>query len=151
MILILLLHLKFLPDKYNNSYIGSCIIIKKNIKFYSKANYMFSRSIQINMFHVAMVGPILYYIGNKGKNANSYAFTALATLAIAILFFVRKPNLETYRGIIRMFHYLLYIPIFLFISYQNTNLPDWAFIMIKYLGISVSAIHFYLLFRQNKV
>ena len=26
------------------------------------------------------------------KNANTYAFTALATLAIAILFFVRKPN-----------------------------------------------------------
>jgi len=112
---------------------------------------MFSKSNQIYMFHVAMVGPILYYIGNKGKEANPYAFTAIATLAIAILFFVRKPNLETYRGIIRMIHYLIYIPLFLYISYQNTKLPDWAFIMIKYLGISVSAVHFYLLFKKNKV
>lgn len=109
------------------------------------------KSTQVNLWHVAMIGPILYYIGNKGKEANEYSYTALATLAISILFVVRKPNLENYRGIIRMIHYLIYIPLFLYIVHQNKNLPEWSFNLIKYLGISVSAIHFYLLYKKNKV
>ena len=109
------------------------------------------RSTQIYLWHVAMIGPMLYYIGNNGKETNIYAYTVLSILAISILFIVRKPNLKTYRGIIRLIHYLVYIPLFLYISYKNKDLPEWAFTIIKYTGISVSAIHFYLLFKKSKL
>ena len=110
---------------------------------------MNSQSTKINLLHVAMIGPILYYIGNKGKDANLSAYVGLSTLTISILFFVKNPNLKNYKGIIRSIHYFLYIPLFLYISNQNKNLPEWVFHFIKYLGISVSMIHLYLLYRKK--
>ena len=104
---------------------------------------------RINEFHVAMVGPILYYIGNSKKEGKIYAYIALATLALSIIFFVRRSFDLNYHGIVRLMHYLIYVPLLLYISYKNTDLPDWAFTLIKYIGISVSSIHFYLLYKKN--
>ena len=104
---------------------------------------------QVNMWHVAMIGPILYHIGNNEKETKSYVYTALATLALSIIFVVRRPTKLSYRGIINAMHYIIYIPLFLYISYKNKELPIWAFRLIKYLGIAVTAIHFYLLYKKN--
>ena len=103
---------------------------------------------QVNQWHVAMVGPVLYYIGSKEGKSKQVAYTVLGTLTASILFVVRKPNKLNYRGIINLAHYLLFLPLFLYIVYKNNKLPIWSFRLIKYLGISVIAIHLYHIIKR---
>ena len=104
---------------------------------------------QVNQWHIAMMGPVLYYIGNKAKETNKIAYTILATLTASILFTVRRPSKLNYRGIVNLTHYLVFIPLFGYIIYKNDKLPSWGFTLIKFLGISVIAIHLYKLFNKN--
>lgn len=107
--------------------------------------------LQVNLWHLIVVGPLLFYIGNKKKEANMYAYIALTILALSIIFAVRFPKRLNYRGVINSAHYFIYIPMLLYIVYKNKNLPDWAFELIKYLALSVLAIHFYLLLKKIKI
>ena len=105
---------------------------------------------QVNQWHVAMVGPILYYIGNKEGKSNQVAYTILGTLTASILFVIRRPKQLDYRGIINLAHYVIFLPLFIYIVYKNNSLPLWAFRLIKYMGISVIAIHFYHIIKRYK-
>lgn len=96
---------------------------------------------QIHLWHVLMIGPTLYYIGNNNKTANQCSFIVLATLALSILFVIRRPKLTGNKVLVRMVHYIVFVPLFLYISYKNVNLPMWSFEIIKYLGIIAIAIH----------
>lgn len=104
---------------------------------------------QVNQWHIAMIGPVLFYIGNKGDKTDKIAYVVLATLTASILFVVRRPTKLNYRGIINLAHYAVFIPLFGYIVYKNNNLPIWTFPLIKYLGISVIAIHLYHLLKHN--
>lgn len=105
---------------------------------------------QVNMWHIAMMGPILCYIGDKEDKANNISYAILATLTISILFTVRKPNIKklNYYNIVNLLHYLVIFPMFLFIIYKRNKLPKYVFKFIKYLGISVIAIHIYKLLKK---
>ena len=105
---------------------------------------------QVNQLHVAMIGPILYYIGNNEGKSKQVAYTVLGTLVTSILFVVRRPTQLDYRGIINLAHYVIFLPLFLYIIYKNNNLPLWAFILIKYMSISVIAIHLYRIIKRYK-
>ena len=105
---------------------------------------------QVNQWHIAMIGPVLYYIGNKEEKTNKIAYIVLATLTTSILFVVRRPSKLDKRGIINLAHYAVFIPLFGYIVYKNNKLPSWSFSLIKYLGISVVAIHLYHLFKHGK-
>lgn len=96
---------------------------------------------QVHLWHILMTGPILYYIGSNNKKANMCAYAVLATLALSILFVIRKPKLTGNKVLVRFVHYLVFVPLFIYISYKNVNLPIWAFELIKYLGITAIAIH----------
>lgn len=104
---------------------------------------------QVNQWHIAMMGPVLYYIGNKAEKTNKLAYAVLATLTASIIFVVRIPKKLNYRGIVNLTHYALFLPLFGYIVYKNNNLPSWSFPMLKYLGISVIAVHLYKLFTNK--
>ena len=103
---------------------------------------------QVNQWHIAMIGPILYQIGSKEGNAKKYYYTMLGTLAASIIFTVRRPKKLNYRGIVNLSHYALILPSFLYIVYRGNELPNWSFKIIKYLGISVIAIHLYNFYKR---
>ena len=105
---------------------------------------------QVNQWHVAMIGPVIYYIGNKEEKTKPLAYIVLATLTASILFVVRRPKKLNYRGIINLAHYAVFLPLLGYIVYKNKKLPKWSFPLIKYLGISVIAIHLYHILKKQK-
>ena len=105
---------------------------------------------QVNQWHIAMIGPVLFYIGNKEGKSSQVAYIVLGTLTASILFVVRKPRQLNYHGIINLAHYAIFLPLFLYIVYKNNNLPLWGFTLIKYLGISTIAIHLYHVIKRHK-
>ena len=103
---------------------------------------------QVNAWHIAIVGPLLYYIGRTKENTPKSAYIALATLSLSLFFVIRFPQKFNYLGIINSIYYLIWIPLFLYISYLNKNIPQYGYPLIKYLGISTISIHLYILINS---
>lgn len=102
---------------------------------------------QVNLQHVFLLGPLLFYIGNKGETAPQWTYVALATLTAMIPFIVTyKYTSMSYRSITNAIHYLVWIPLFAYIAWQGLNkkLPLWSFPMLQLLGLSTITIHLFL-------
>lgn len=109
--------------------------------------------LQVNLQHVFLVGPLLFYIGKMKNDAPKWSYISLATLTLMIPFIVTY-NYDTisYRSLINATHYLVWLPLFLLISYYGyyKKLPPWTFPLIQILGISAIAIHSYLWLEKMK-
>ena len=106
---------------------------------------------KINLFHVMVVGPLLTYIGFKGKETPPLIFGTLLGLTLIIEFMVRTPGFKlNYRNSISWVHWLVWSSLFVWISYKQSELPDYMFEIIKYLGISTVLIHLYILYQYYK-
>lgn len=104
---------------------------------------------KINMLHIFLIGPLISYIGFRGKKTDKLAYGVLLGLALAIPFFVRTPGFKgNYRNIINWIHYLIWPTIFLYIVYKQWDLHPVSFEIMKYFGISVSALHAYFIYKN---
>lgn len=107
---------------------------------------------QVNLMHVTLIGPLLYGIGYYGNETPDILYNALGTLTLTIPFVVRIPKLDlTYRSLINLLHYLVWIILFGYVSYKKNLTPPGIYELLKLLGITVIAIHSYLFIQKMYV
>ena len=106
---------------------------------------------KINLMHAMLVGPLLASIGFQGKKTPQLFYGALLGLTLIIGFMVRTPGLKAnYRNSISWVHWIGWSSLFLWICYKQSDLPQYMFEIIKYLGIATIAIHLYILYQYYK-
>ena len=104
---------------------------------------------QVYLWHMVMIGPLLTYIGHNMEKTHVNAFNALGLLTLLIPFVVRIPkNKLTFHNLVLLGHHLIWVPLFLYVAYKKTELSSILFPFILYLGLSVIAIHSYLLYKS---
>ena len=98
---------------------------------------------QVNLMHVFIIGPLLYYIGINQQNTNKIAYQLLGGLVLLIPFIVRFPNFKNLdqRNLINAFHWLILISMFSYISYSGNQTDIRLYPILKYIGIGVALIH----------
>ena len=102
---------------------------------------------QVNLQHVFLVGPLLFYIGSQKENTPRWAFISLATLTVMIPFIVSyNYSSLSYRAIVNASHYLIWIPLFGYIAYAgiNKHLGTYMYPILQLLGLSAITIHLFL-------
>lgn len=100
---------------------------------------------QVNLMHVAVIGPLLYSIGHYAPKTPDILYNALGVLAITIPFIVRFPKLDlSYRTIVNALHYLVWIALFGYVAYMKNDTPLGVLESFKILGIFVVVLHGYL-------
>lgn len=99
-----------------------------------------------HLYHIALVGPTLLFIGLQKTNTHKYVFYLLGILALLIPVVFPIPNFTfNYWNIIKSIHYFAWLPLFLYIAYANKTLnPAW-FPIIAGLGLLAITIHGYML------
>ncbi len=99
-----------------------------------------------HLYHIALVGPTLLFIGLNKTNTHKYVFYFLGLLAILIPVVFPVPKFTfNYWNIIKSLHYFAWLPLFLYIAYANKTLnPAW-FPIIVGLGLLAITIHGYML------
>jgi hypothetical protein len=106
---------------------------------------------KINLMHVMLVGPLLTYIGFEGKKTKQIFYGALLGLTLMISFMVRTPGFKlNYRNSISWVHWIIWSSLFIYISFKQSELPDYMFEIIKYLGIITIIVHLYILYQYYK-
>lgn len=100
----------------------------------------------MNLMHMLLIGPLLFYIGHYGKKTNQLAFHMLGTLILTIPFIVWIPSFEkmSFRLVLNLAHVLIWMPLFGYIAYKGTTLDNSWFGLLYILGIIVIAVHSYL-------
>ena len=101
---------------------------------------------QINLMHILVIGPLLFYIGNKKKDNSELVYNIIFTLVIMMPFMVRFPSLEykSSSDYNKTVHLVVFTALGYYIYITKNNLPIIAFEIMKYLGLSIIAIHIYL-------
>jgi hypothetical protein len=106
----------------------------------------------INLIHILFQGTLFIYIGLMKQNTSIYAYYLLLLLTLLILFLVPLPNLKvTYWNSIKISHYLIFLPLLLYLSYLgiykkkiSNNIYDLLFV----LGVFVILYHSYKLYQR---
>ena len=75
----------------------------------------------VHAMHVFLQSIILIYIGYTGNLTHDYLYLALLGTAILIPVFVPAPNFDDKNKstIVRLFHYLILLPLLTYISYMG--------------------------------
>ena len=104
----------------------------------------------INVFHVLLVGSLLAYIGKKKNKTNKYIFYLLGVISLIIPLSINLPNSKlSYWNIIKLSHYLLFLPGMLYIAYyQNFSEETYNTMFIS--GIVIIVYHLYKLSGRYK-
>ena len=97
----------------------------------------------INVFHVLVVGSLLAYIGKKKNNTNKYVFYTLGAISLLIPLSINLPNSRlSYWNIIKLLHYLLFLPGLLYIAYYQ-NFSEEVYNNMFISGIIIIIYHLY--------
>ena len=117
--------------------------------------------IQINLFHLLIIGPLFlsidYYRDNVNVRMRKLLLSLLGFASVLILFFVPWPIKElgwsSWYNIISISHYFIWIWLFSWIAYTGLNREDglldsWMYPLLRWLGMMVIGIHGYLLFKN---
>ena len=107
---------------------------------------------QINLMHILVIGPLLFYIGDRQKNNSEQVYHMIFTLIIMMPFMVGFPSLDfkSSRDINRATHLLLFTSLGYYIYKEKNDLPIIVFDIMKYLGLAIVSIHIYLAFEKYK-
>lgn len=100
----------------------------------------------VNIMHVFLQSIILIYIGYTGKLTQDYMYLALLGTAILIPIFVPPPNFDDKNKstIVRLFHYLVLLPVLTYISYMGYfehNVSDIMYTIMLFTGILAFFYH----------
>lgn len=96
---------------------------------------------QVHLWHIALTGPLLTYIGYKKEETPKIANHMLVALALSILFTVRLPSYKlNQRNMILLAHYLIWIPFFLYIGISDKINHNIYYILLV-LGIIAIIYH----------
>jgi hypothetical protein len=102
---------------------------------------------QVHLWHIALTGPLLTYIGYKKDETPKLANHMLVALALSILFAVRLPNYKlNQRNIILLVHYLVWIPFFLYVGLSD-KINHKLYYVLLVLGITAIIYHLYKLYQ----
>ena len=104
--------------------------------------------IQVNLMHILVTSTLFIYIGHKRRETPLSAYTALGVLAIMIPFIVRNPfskSLNEYTQKVNAFHYLLTMPVLLYVAYLKNKNSDSTYTLLKASGIFLAFLHGYIL------
>jgi len=105
---------------------------------------------QVNLMHIALVAPLLYFYGKKMDSADNQLLGMIKVIFFMIPFVVRFPNLGSNMirsDYINAAHWFVLLPIGLFVL-NKEKLDSSFYSIIKYIGICVGAIHLYLLYNK---
>lgn len=107
---------------------------------------------QINLMHILVIGPLLFYIGYNQKSNTEKVYHMIFTLIIMLPFMVSYPSLEfkSSKDVNRIIHLILYTSLGYYIYKKKNDLPIVAFILMKYTGLAIISIHIYLAFEKYK-
>ena len=114
---------------------------------------------QVNLLHIFLIGPTLFYIGYNKDKSNNIAKYLISSFAILLPFIVRFPNLDkldNWHNYINAFHWIFLIPFFVSISYIyilkkeeiHTLYTENIYPLLKYTGIIIILTHIYLLYKK---
>jgi hypothetical protein len=107
--------------------------------------------IQVNLLHIALVGPLLIGIGRTAPVTPDWMFHALGTLAAMLPFVVRVPDLRkgvTYRNLVNASHYLFWIALFAYVAWKKNVVQLELLQALTWLGVLVIGVHGVLLARR---
>jgi len=107
---------------------------------------------QINLMHILIIGPLLFYIGDKKQNNSELVYNMILTLVIMMPFMVGFPSLDfkSSRDINQATHLLLFTAVGYYIYKEQNDLPIIIFDLMKYTGLVIITIHIYLAFEKFK-
>jgi len=100
----------------------------------------------VHAMHVFLQSIILIYIGYTGKMTQDYMYLALLGTAVLIPVFVPAPNFDDKNKspIVRLFHYLILLPVLTYISYMGYfehNIGDIMYFIMLIVGIFAFFYH----------
>ena len=102
---------------------------------------------QVHLWHIALTGPLLTYIGYNKETTPKIANHMLVALALSILFAVRLPNYKfNQRNIILMVHYLIWVPFFLYVGLSD-KINNNLYYVLLVLGVVATTYHLYKLYQ----
>lgn len=104
-----------------------------------------------NWIHVLMIGPLLTYIGQNKEKTDEKYYNYLLILSIMMLFMIRVPlNFKSldYHTSIKIVHYLIWLPLFIYIALKKNQNNKIVYEMLKIIGISAFSYHSYKLVNK---
>ncbi len=106
---------------------------------------------QVNLMHVVLIGPLLYYIGQTAPNTPPAAYDALAVLTAMIVFIVRPPwfGQPAFLNLVNASHYLIWIALFAYIAWKRNDTPKVIMETLRPLAVAVVGIHLYFLVMRG--
>ena len=105
----------------------------------------------INLMHILIQGLLLTYIGYKKNDSPKFLYVIIGIFALSIPFYNHLPRLSLgYWNLINIFHYLIIIPLFLYIAYYgyNKKLTNNNFNNLFISGIIIMIYHSYKLYKR---
>ena len=105
--------------------------------------------VYINLIHITVIGPLLYYLGIQGSSANKYARLSIGAIALLITVLMKKPEKKfDYWNIVRMAHYGVMLPVLLYVALKS-ELPSQVNQVLVVTGLVVISYHFYKAYERR--
>ena len=107
--------------------------------------------IYINAIHVLFQGLVLALIGFYKNKTPKWIYYFLILLTLSILILVPLPNLSTdYWSLIKWFHYIILLPVLLYVSYIGIyfKFSNQAYDFMLWIGIFVIVYHAYKIYKR---
>lgn len=101
----------------------------------------------INIFHILIVSPTLYYVANKKGNVNAniklYLQITAAIIVLYHLFLVNQKGMYNNASILNWFHILFVAPLLFIIGKYGANMNTKYSYALMILSIFVGVFHAY--------
>lgn len=95
----------------------------------------------VSIFHILFTGPILIYLG-KMKPQIPVIYHIILILGIALgIYFLYKIFIEKYKSPWFVLHFLLFVPLLIWIGLMGTTAPPFLFSILVAIGCAAIGYH----------
>lgn len=111
----------------------------------------------INILHILVLSTLLGYIGYFKEKANKNVYILLGLWTLMIPIFVPLPefskSLFSYWNIIKFSHYIIFLPLLLYLSYYGykNNFSKNTYTSILFTALFIALYHSYKLYIRLKI